>query len=252
MRLEERRLLKLGLIVAAVGAMVPVIYLTGIVFLGFSVAPHPVAEKTPAPALIKDAIWTRAGGGRAKKLRSINPVSMAQFVTCMALATGDEDFRGDNHGKCDHLMPAIYGLEYFSAVHLREHGVQRYSFRGGAGSMATMLRLTHSWTREDLLNTLAARADFGYGWRGVDSAARGFFGRSSAELTLAQVAFIASRVGDTGTDPWCETDAAIGMRNRVLTGMRDNGLIAESDFQSASTAELGLVSPPEGRPACGK
>ena len=116
--------------------------------------------------------------------------------------------------------------------------------------MATMLRLTYSWTREEFLNTLAAQADFGYGWKGTPAAARGFFGRSATDLTLAQSSFLSSRVGDTRTDPWCEPAAATAMRNRVLDRMRINGAISETDFQVAQAAELGLAPPAEGRPAC--
>ena len=116
--------------------------------------------------------------------------------------------------------------------------------------MVNTVRMTRSWTREEFLNTLAARADFGYGWRGVDAAARGFFRRPAAALTLPEAAFLASRLGDPNTDPWCERDVASGMRNRILTRMRDSGAISETDFQTASVAELRLSSPPEGRPAC--
>jgi hypothetical protein len=251
-RLEERRVLKWGLGLGALAALVPVVYLTGILFYGLSVAPRPVAESAAAPPLIKDAIWARAGGSRATDLRSINPLSVTQFVACMVMATGDEDFRGDNHGKCNHVMPAMYGLEYYSFVHLRDHGVERHSVRGGAGSMAAMFQMTHSWNRDDFLNTLAARADFGYGWRGVEAAARGFFGRPAATLTLPQAAFIASRIGDTRTDPWCEPEAALEMRDRVLALVRDGGAISHEDFAKTTSMPLEFAPPPEGRPSCGK
>jgi membrane peptidoglycan carboxypeptidase len=86
----------------------------------------------------------------------------------------------------------------------------------------------------------------------MEAAARGFFGRSAIDLTLAQSAFLASRVGDTRTDPWCEPAVATAMRNRVLDRMRINGAISEIDFETASVAELGLGPPPEGRPPCNK
>ena len=104
--------------------------------------------------------------------------------------------------------------------------------------------LTRSWTRDNFLDTLAARGDFGYGWRGVDAAARGYFGREAAELTLPEAAMIASRIGDPGTDPWCETEAATGMRNRILDRMRENGVIDEAAWHAARSAPFELAAPP--------
>lgn len=238
--------------IGALGALVPIVFFTVLLILGGSVAPElPAPASTPVPPLIRDALWARAEGGRAANLRPIGPVTMAQMAACVVTAPGDND--NQRIAACRHVMPALPALEYLSSVLLRDHGVNRNSFRGGAGAMVTMLRLTRSWTREDLLNTLAARADFGYGWRGIDAAAHGFFGRPAAELTLPQAAFMASRVGDPNhTDPWCHPDAAAGMRNRVLTRMHEDGAISEIDFQAAQVAELGLAPPPEGRPDCPK
>ena len=253
MRLEERRTLKVILGIGAIAALIPISFLTFLVFLGLTVAPAPVAERAAAPPFVKDALWARAGGGRATELRMVNPFGLAGLLLCSNLnGDGDDPQRLDaeNLAECAKWLPALQGMEYLSNLHVREHGVERNSFRGGAGAMATMLRLSGSWTREDFLNTLAARADLGYGWHGVEAAAQGFFGRPATALTLAEAALLASRVGDTRTDPWCEPAAATRMRNRVLERMRTNGAIPEPDFQSASIAELGLGSPPEGRPAC--
>ena len=236
MRQEERRLLKGGLVLGAVGASIPVLYLSFLFVFGFRQAPRPVAETTPAAPLVKEALWARAEGGRATELRPINPVNMIGYVGC-AESKGPD---------CSNWLPALRGIEYLASLHLRDNQVERASFRGGAGSMSLTLFMTHSWTRDDFLNTLAARADFGYGWRGVEAAAQGFFRRPAAELTLPQAAFLASRVGDLRANPWCEVDAVLVNRNRTLEKMRNNGVISDTQYQEASVATLGLAPPPPG------
>jgi hypothetical protein len=254
-RLEEKRLLKLALGGGGVIALIPVLYLTFLLVWGSSLTPRPTPSITTAPPLFSHALWARAGGGRATELRAVNPVNVAGLIVCSNLNGGSDDAQSldaESLAECAKWLPALQGLEYLSSLHVEDHQIKRASFRGGASSMATMLRLTYSWTREEFLNTLAAQADFGHGWKGLEAAAGGFFGRSAIDLTLAQSAFLASRVGDTRTDPWCEPAAATAMRNRVLDRMRINGAIPESDFQEASTASLELAPPPEGRPPCSK
>jgi hypothetical protein len=210
-RAEERRTLVALLIAGIVGF---VLSLPAIYLFGLWLAPpRPVAEAAAAPGLLREALWARAEGGRATELT------------------------------------AIQGVDYLSGLHIREHSVAP-GFREGITQFATAVWLTRSWTKDSLLDTMAARGEFGYGWRGVEAAARGYFGRSAAQLTLPQTALIASRIGDSRTDPWCEPEVAIAMRNRILASMRDNGAIPESDFREASTASLELAPPLEGRPPC--
>jgi penicillin-binding protein 1A len=142
------------------------------------------------------------------------------------------------------VVPALPAVEYLSNLLLRDHGLNRQSFRGGAGAMVTTVRLSRSWSRDEFLSILAERADFGYGWRGVDAAAKGFFGKPAAELTLPEAALIASRVGDLRTDPWCEPADAVQMRNGILERMRNNDAISDTHYQDALTVALQLMPPP--------
>jgi membrane peptidoglycan carboxypeptidase len=132
---------------------------------------------------------------------------------------------------------------YLSELHMRDHGLKP-SFRTGASRFATTIWLSHAWTKEQLLNTLAARGDFGYGWRGAEAASHGYFGRAAAALDPPQAAFVASRMGDSGTDPWCEPAAATTIRNRILERMRHNGAIGEEARHAAAAVPLALAPPP--------
>jgi hypothetical protein len=254
MRFEERRLLKFGLVGGGVVALIPVLFLTFLLFLGLSVAPTPPAiENSSPPPLLEQALWARAGGGRATELRSINPISVVGHIACRELADVPDNPRPEHDAQADECaewLPAMAGLGYLSDSHVTDLKVERNSFRGGAGAFATMLRISASWTREDLLNTLAARADYGYGWRGMDAAALGYFNKTPDQLGLHEAAMIAAMAGERYFQPWCHPAGTTEHRNRLLARMRHNGAISEDDYRAAATMPLGLASPPEGRPAC--
>lgn len=249
MRLEERRTLELGLYAGLAAAAGAVLLPFAVYFVGMALAPPPpVPAPSGAPPLLLDALWARAGGGRAAELRPLNHLTMAQYVACVVTAPGANDNERAVH--CRHHMPALRALEHLSALHLKDHGMDRNSLRGGHGSMATTVWLTYSWTKADVLNTLAARGDYGYGWRGVEAAARGYYGRAAGELTLPQAALVASIIGDRITDVWCQPIATTGKRNRILQEMHDNGAISDGELQAAMAAPLGLAPPPSSHAPC--
>src|SRR5829696_3768361 len=160
-----------------------------------------------------------------------------------------EDFRDTSPGDtqrdaaCRGQLPAIQGLEYLAAVHLRDANLQP-SFREGISRFATTIWLTRTWTKAEFLDTLAERGGFGLGFRGAEAAARGYFGRSATDLTLPQAAMIGAFVADRRVDPWCDPVAAAEMRRRILEGMRDNQAIDDAAYRSANATELGVSAPP--------
>lgn len=253
MRLEERRLLKLGLVGGGIVASIPVLYLTFLTVWGATLTPRPTPSPTTALPLIKDALWARAGGGRATELRGVNPINLAGLMICSNLSGGGDDpqrLDDESLAECAKWLPALQAIEYLAKLHGDDHRIPRATFRGGAASMANLLRLSHSWTRDELLNTLAVRGDFGYGWRGVEAAARGYFNKTPDQLALHEAALIASMAGERYFQPWCHPGGLAESRNRTLERMRANGAISETDFRTAASMPLGLGPPPENRPPC--
>jgi hypothetical protein len=248
-RFDPRKTL-IGILIAGVaGALLlpPAIY-----FLGLSLAPPPpAASKTAVPSLLGEALWARADGGQATELTPVSPVSMGRMFACVAY----EDFMDDTPGdaqrmaNCRRHLPAIQAVEYLSRVHLQDNDVKP-SFREGVGRLSTAVWMTRSWTKAEFINTLAERGGFGAGFRGVDAAAKGYFNRSAAELTLPQAAMIAAFVADRRADPWCDPAAAARMRNVVLQGMLDNKAIDAAAFEAASRSELGLGPRPSDLKPC--
>jgi hypothetical protein len=251
MRLEERRFVKVVVVLGALGTIAAVAFPFAIYFFGLALAPpRPLAESTPPPAVLRDALWARVDGGRATNLLPINPITMARLFACLARAPGIND--NERMRECRHVMPGLSGVEYIAKLHIEDHGVVRNSFRGGHSHLATTVWMTRSWSTDDFLNTLAARGQLGFGWRGVTRAASGYFGKQPSALTLSEAAYIASRIGEIGDDPWCHPKTAVSMRNQLLTRMRDNGAISDEDFRHASSVPLGFAPPPGGRLPCSK
>ncbi len=244
-----RTLIGLALAGAVGAALLPF----AIYYIGLALAPPlPVPAHQPISPLLADAIWARASGGRAGRLTPITPVSMAQFAACVAI----EDFWDMTEGDarrvdaCRHRMPAMQGVEYLSNVHMRD---AQYApgFRTGLGRFSTTVWLTHSWTRAEFISTLAERAEFIDGLRGVDQAARILFARTPSEVSLGQAALLAAMIGDRRVDPWCDPESAAILRRRVLERMRDDGVIDDAACQSANVTELDLTRPPAAHKPCG-
>jgi hypothetical protein len=229
--------------IAVVGAVLffPSLYVFGL----WLAPPRPVPAAAPAPALLREALWARANGDPSTELRPVNPIAIVQHVACTELADNHEDpkERAERLADCRKHLPAIQGVEYLSGVHMRDHHFEP-SFLTGIRRVATAVWMTRSWTREEFLDTLATRSEFGPGWRGVEAASRGYFDRAAAELTLPQAAALAAFVGDRGTDPWCDPEAATGMRDRILQRLLENGAIDEAAWHTARAARFELAAPP--------
>jgi hypothetical protein len=215
-------------------------------YIGLAIGPsRPMPARQPVPPLLANAIWARAGGGRAAELTPITPLSMLRLAACVA----NEDFWDTTPGDarrvaaCRGHMPALEGLEYFANVHMRDADYTP-GFRTGLSRFSTSVWVTHAWTKTEFLNALAERAEFSFRVRGVDHAARALFDRSASELDLPQAALTAAMIGDRRVDPWCNPEAAANMRRRVLERMLEDGAIDEAAYQSANMADLGLVPPP--------
>jgi membrane peptidoglycan carboxypeptidase len=122
-------------------------------------------------------------------------------------------------------------------------GTPKYPF----GQIATMTWITRSWTRPELIDTMAERGRFGFGMRGAAVAARYYFGLALADLSLPQAALLTAFLGEKDVNPWGEPELAAEMRNRILTRMRHNLAIDAATYERAIRAplELSPEQPPQ-------
>jgi len=249
-RLEERRTLVIGLVAGVVGT---VLLLPSLYFLGLWLVPErpQPAPTGTAPPLIRKALWARAEGGPTTELQPVTAVGLIRMRICRALAARHDspDARGKARTQCLHQMPGIQLADRLTGVHVEDLGVQG-GFREGLGQVANAAWVTRHWTADTLMDTVAVRDRYGFGWRGIDAASAGYFGRPSRELTAGQAAFLAVMIGNERLDPWCSPLEATTMRNRILERMRADGAIDEAALREASAAPLELAPPPEGRPPC--
>jgi hypothetical protein len=250
-RLDPRKAF-FGLIIAGVAGAI--LFPLAIYFVGLALAPPPPqAAAAPLPQLVGDAIWARAEGGTAGELTPLTHVSMARFVACVAIEDFNDTRPGDAQrvANCRDHMPGLPGLEYLAASHVRDAGMSA-GFQQGLARFSTMVWMTHAWSKADFLNTIAERAEFGAGVRGLDTASRHYFARPAAQLTLPQAALLAAFIGDRTTvfDPWCGPAGAVAFRSRILQRMRDNNAIDDAALRAANASDLGLGPLPAGHAPC--
>ncbi|MFM8534854.1 MAG: transglycosylase domain-containing protein [Acidimicrobiia bacterium] len=251
MRFDERTAFSAIFIAGAAGA---VLLLPAIALVGTLLSPsHPEPASAHVAPLLGEAIWARANGGRHTELQPINAFTVGRTVSCLILAERLESAsdREDRQNECMTYMPAIQAVGYLSTVQMRADGVWQDP-RVPFVQIAHMNRLTSSWSKAELLATLAERAEYANGIKGVEQAARAFFQRGTHELTLAQTATVAALLGDTRFDPWCAADRAVQRRRQVLERMRNNLAIDDSARAAADAADLGLSAPPPGHKPCAR
>lgn len=142
--------------------------LPAISFIGTLLLPTPLMPATePAPALLGDAIWARANGGRAAELQPVNPFTIGRIASCHVLAERYQESEQDpaheaRHDECMQLMPAVEAVGYLSTLHMKSHGVWQ-DVRVPFVQIAMITRMSGKWTKAEVLNTLAARGEFGAG-----------------------------------------------------------------------------------------
>lgn len=246
----RRWLIGLSLTALIGGPLLVAVYLSlGLVFA----PPWPVPASGAIPAVINDALWARANGGPAGEVQPLSPFTVGQMAACIIIAEQEDDRAEQAARQADcrrEHMPAIEALNYVAELHLRGANLAEPGFRKGHAKFVTTIWLARTWTRPDLIGTLADRGEFGMGFRGLEAAAQGYFGRAPASLTVAQAAMIAAFIGGQGPDPWCDSEAAAAMRHRILEGMRDNEAIDEQAFMAADTSDLSLAAPPANHQPC--
>ena len=101
------------------------------------------------------------------------------------------------------------------------------------------LRLEERYSKAEILQEYLNTVYFGEGYYGVEAASRGYFGKSAADLDLAEGALLAALVRSPSTDaPSVAPDRARRRRDLVLRLMLQQGRISQADFTSARAAAL--------------
>ncbi|MEX2271969.1 MAG: PBP1A family penicillin-binding protein [Vicinamibacterales bacterium] len=103
--------------------------------------------------------------------------------------------------------------------------------------LAAEIEAIHS--KDRILETYLNTAYFGEGYYGVETAARGYFGKSAATLAPDEAALLAGLLrAPSANSPNKSPEGATAVRNTVLRAMRDHGVIDEASLQRYVAASL--------------
>jgi penicillin-binding protein 1A len=95
------------------------------------------------------------------------------------------------------------------------------------------------YNKDQILEAYLNQIGFGHGWYGVEMAARHYFGKSAAKLSLAEAASLAAMPkGPALYDPLKYPDRVRQRRNVVLSLMADQGYITRAQASVAQTTPL--------------
>ena len=98
------------------------------------------------------------------------------------------------------------------------------------------------YTKEQILEAYLNQINFGHGWYGVDAAARHYFGKTAARLTLAEAASLAALPKTpVGYDPIAYPDKNRERRGTVLALMANAGYITKAQAAAASREPVATV-----------
>jgi 1A family penicillin-binding protein len=95
------------------------------------------------------------------------------------------------------------------------------------------------YTKDQILEAYLNQIGFGHGWYGVEMAARHYFGKSAAKLSLSEAASLAAMPkGPALYDPLKYPDRVRQRRNVVLSLMADQDYITRAQATAAQAAPL--------------
>jgi penicillin-binding protein 1A len=98
------------------------------------------------------------------------------------------------------------------------------------------------YSKEQILEAFLNQINFGRGWYGVESAARHYFGKPAARLTLAEAATLAALPkSPVGYDPTRFPDKARARRDLILGLMANQGYITAADAARARADPVATV-----------
>ena len=102
-------------------------------------------------------------------------------------------------------------------------------------------RIEKMFTKEEILEIYLNKVYFGDGLYGAEAAARGYFGKSAADVTVAEAAMLAGIIrAPSATNPNVNLERATQRRNVVLGLMRDNAFISQSEHHVAMAEPVAL------------
>lgn len=100
-------------------------------------------------------------------------------------------------------------------------------------------RIEKQYTKQQILEFYLNRVYFGSGFYGVESAARGYFGKSAKDLTISECAMLTSLLkSPNNLSPWKNRQACVEARDFVLGRMQELGMIDQATHDKCVAEKL--------------
>jgi len=115
------------------------------------------------------------------------------------------------------------------------------SYRRKLLEMFVAQRIEDHLSKEKIMELYLNRVYFGSGFYGVESAARGYFGKPAKDLSIGECAMLAGLLkSPNALSPWNNLKGAKRVRDFVLTRMREMRLISREEYQGALESSLSV------------
>ena len=102
-------------------------------------------------------------------------------------------------------------------------------------------QIERMYSKDEILEIYLNKVYFGDGLYGVEAAARGYFGKPTSDLTVAEAAMLAGIIrAPSAANPRTNLERATQRRNLVLKLMRDNGFIEKAEHETAVAETVAL------------
>jgi 1A family penicillin-binding protein len=237
------------LIIAPILVVLVVVYVMGALWIGrHAWAVHRLTRG------VGDTVFYTADGRpwfpMDEQRRDVPLDEMSEHLRNAVVAVEDHRFR--RHPGIDPIGFARAVLENIKAGGVAEGGstltqqLARTLFLSNSRTFARKFQeavlammLERRLSKDQILELYLNRVYLGAGVNGVEKMSRYVFGKSAAELTLAESALIAGLIRRPGgLSPWTNLRGARERSHVVLTRMREEGYISERQEASAKAAQV--------------
>ena len=114
-------------------------------------------------------------------------------------------------------------------------------YGGRSGKSPSPCASRAMYSKDEILELYLNKVYFGDGLYGAEAAARGYFGKSAADLDLSEAALLAGMVNAPSVNaPTVNMSRAVARRTLVLKAMHDQGIITKEAFERASKEKVAL------------
>jgi 1A family penicillin-binding protein len=163
-----------------------------------------------------------------------------------------EDAKFYQHGGYDLLGIVRAALKNLTAGHVRQgastitqqlarnsFALKQKTFRRKLLEIFLARRIEGHFGKQKIMELYLNRIYFGGGLYGAEAAARGYFGKSAREMSLAECATLAGLIKSPNRlSPWTDRAASSEARNYVLDRMRDLNFISRDLCASARAEKI--------------